>query len=330
MKKVALITSGGDGSGINSAIEILSRNQDIDLYGFNEGFNGILNNEPIHLTADYCENRALDGRHLVRTARSKLPLTKEGRDKLRYRLSSFGFDSVIICGGNGTQKAARLLDIEGTKTIFIPMTIDNDVNGSEYSIGFDTALNHIIEVLSGLHDTAANMPGRIFMVEVLGGDVGNLALESAIGGACDIAIIPELGINHHKIARLVERKLQEKRSLIIVCSESAYEDKSYQAGYQGVSLEIAKAIEEVTKIRVRKSMVGYYIRSGKPSFRDARIASQMGTLAATCILNDESGVMIGVKRDRVQPIELKETINVPNELNDSLLEIAKTNNMLIL
>lgn len=329
MKKIAIITSGGDGSGINSAIEMISRGKLIDLYGFHGGYDGILSSQPVHLTQEYCENRALDGTHLIRTARSTLPYTKEGRGKLHHKLNLEGYEFLIVCGGNGSQKAANLLNAEGTKTIFIPMTVDNDVNGSDYSIGYDTALNRIQEILFGLHDTASNMPGRIFMVEVLGGNIGNLALESAIAGACDLAIIPEFSTDRNKVVSLVKEKLHDKKSLIITCSESAYEDKDFQSGNQGVSFQISKSIEEKIGIRVRKTIVGFYIRAGKPSFKDASIASRMGSVVATCVLDERSGVMVGVIGDRVVPINLQEAIYHAKELNPQLVEIANKNKMVV-
>jgi 6-phosphofructokinase len=329
MIKVAIITSGGDGAGINAALEILSRNKEIDLYGFSGGYDGILTNSPIHLTPSYCENRSLDGRHMILTSRSKLPYTKEGREKLHKKLKEDGYEYLIVCGGNGSQRAAHLLHAEGTKTIFIPMTVDNDVGGTDYTIGYDTALNYINEVLYGLHDTASNMPGRIFMVEVLGGIAGSLALESSIGGACDLAIIPEFCTDPARIVSLVQEKLQQKSSLIIICSEAAYEDKNYHSGNQGISFQISEAIEAKTNIRVRKSIMGFYIRSGKPSSKDALIASTMGYEASKCVLEGRSGVMMGVKNGRVQPIELRVAIDSPKRLESRLVELAKNHKIII-
>ncbi|MCK0470106.1 6-phosphofructokinase [Halalkalibacter sp. APA_J-10(15)] len=329
MKKVAIITSGGDGAGINSTIEMISRSRSIDLYGFNGGYDGILHDAPVHLTREYCENRSLDGVHLIRTSRSKLPYTKEGRDQLHRKLHADGYECLIVCGGNGSQQAAHLLNSEGTNTIFIPMTVDNDVNGSDYSVGFDTALNRVLDVLFGLHDTASNMPGRIFLVEVLGGHSGHLALESAVAGACDLAIIPEFSTDRHVISALVEERMEHKQSFMIMCSESAYESKDYQSGNQGVSFQIADAIEERTGIRVRKSIMGFYIRAGKPSFKDALVASRIGAVATECILDERLGVMIGVKGDKVRPLNLQDVITQNKTLDHRLLDLAKKNKIVI-
>ncbi|WP_208586093.1 6-phosphofructokinase [Gracilibacillus suaedae] len=330
MKKVALITSGGDGAGINSTIEMIAKNTHIDLYGFHGGYSGILSNDPIHLTEEYCENRALDGIHLVKTGRSKLPFSKEGREQLDRRLEAEGFECLVVCGGNGSQKAAQLLYREGTNTIFVPMTVDNDVNNSDYSIGFDTALNKITDVLYGLHDTSANMPGRIFMVEVLGGNSGNLALESAIAGAADLVIIPEYSTYKRDIVHLVKEKLKQKKSLILLCSESAYENNNYQSGNQGVSFEIATAIEEETEIRVRKSIMGFYMRAGRPSFKDALIASKIGAVVSESIIQNDYGVMVGVKNEQIYRIDLHDITEQANSLNSQTLEIAKQYKKIIL
>ncbi|QGH36083.1 hypothetical protein GI584_19415 [Gracilibacillus salitolerans] len=323
MKQVALITSGGDGAGINSTIEIMAKNPQIDLFGFHGGYNGILSSDPIHLTEKYCENRALDGIHLVKTGRSKIPYTKEGRDQLRRKLALDNFDCLVVCGGNGSQKAAQLLQIEGTNTIFVPMTVDNDVNGSDYSVGFDTALNKMIEVLYGLHDTSANMPGRIFMVEVLGGNSGNLALESALAGASDLAIIPEYSTKKSDITNIVKEKLKQKNSLIIMCSESAYEDKNYQSGNQGVSLDIATSIERETGIRVRKSIMGFYIRAGRPSFKDALIASKIGAVVSQSIMENHYGVMVGVRNEQIHRFDFHQVTKKLSSLNPQTVEIAR-------
>lgn len=323
MKKVALITSGGDGAGINAMITMLANHKMIDLYGFHGGYDGILANDPIHLTSSYVEHRSLDGIHYLRTGRSKKPYTQEGRAQLHRTLQEQNFDCLIVCGGNGSQKAAQLLFEEGIDTIFVPMTVDNDVIGSDYSIGFDTALNQLIDLLYGFHNTATNMPGRIFMVEVLGGNSGNLAIESAVAGGADLAIIPEYDTRKSEITKVIQEKLKDKQSLIIVCSESAYEDDNYQAGEQGVSLEIASAIEQTTKIRVRKTIAGFYIRAGRPSFRDASLAAKIGASVARCIVDDRYGVMVGVNNHHVNEIPYQQLKQQINSLNLQTIEVAK-------
>lgn len=329
MKKVALITSGGDGAGINSTIYMLANHQQINLYGFHGGYNGILSNDPIHLTPQFVDNKSLDGIHYIQTGRSNLPYTQEGRERLHRKLKTEGFDCLVVCGGNGSQKAAQLLHQEGTNTIFVPMTVDNDVMSSDYSIGFDTALNKLMDLLYGLHDTAVNMPGRIFMVEVLGGNAGNLALESTIAGAGDLAIVPEYATQKDVIVKNVQKKLKQKQSLIIVCSESAYEDNNYQSGNQGVSFEIAAAIEKGTGIRVRKSIVGFYIRAGRPSFKDASIAAKIGAKVAYYVTNNQFGVMVGVQNDHIQAISFQEIRKQLNRLHPQTVEVAKQYNKII-
>lgn len=329
MIKAAVIFSGGDGSGVNAAIETIVKDREIKLYGFHDGFNGILYNEPIPLTQSICQNRILDGKQILRTSRSKIPLTKEGRKRIKEKIADYNFDYLVIFGGNGSQQAAKLLNNEGIKTFFAPMTIDNDVCGSDYSIGFDTALNRVVSVIHDLHDTAYNMPGRIFMIEVLGGDCGNLALGSALAGGCDLAIIPEFSTDRQKIVESISEKLEDKESIIIVCSESAYEKKDYVVGNQGVSFEIAKHIEEKLKIRVRKTVVGFYIRSGIPTFKDALIAVQMGNLIRKGMRGGQTGKMVGVNNDIVQLIDYKDIELTKPRLNSQWVELALQNNLII-
>ncbi|WP_017471389.1 6-phosphofructokinase [Amphibacillus jilinensis] len=330
MKKVALITSGGDGAGVNAAINIIAEHPDINLYGFNGGYQGILTGEPILLTKAVIQHQALGGVHYVQTGRSDLPYTTEGRNKLKNKLQSAGFSCLIVCGGNGSQKAAELLYEEGMDTLFIPMTVDNDVIGSEHSIGYDTALNKLLDLLYGFHDTAANMPGRIFLVEVLGGSSGNLALESTIAGAADLAIIPEYSTKLSDITRVVKQKLVNQKSLIIVCSESAYEKKDYKAGQQGVSFDIANAIEEATGIRVRKTIAGFYIRAGRPSFRDASLAVKMGAKAVQCMMEEQFGQMIGVTNDQVIAKAYQDLKASLNTLHPQTVEVAEYNHKVIM
>lgn len=331
MKKVAIITSGGDGSGINSAIEMISRENMIDLYGFHDGFKGILNNDLVHLTNQYCQHNSLNGKQFVRTARTDAIYNKKNRQRIKNILDNNNFSYLIICGGNGSQKAAKLLFEEGIKTIFIPMTVDNDVKDSEYTIGFDTALNRINQTVHDIHDTAYNMPGRIFMIEVLGGDCGNLALCSAVSSGSDLAIIPEYSTDKLKITKLIEEKLKIKDSVIIICSESSYDTSSYKTGQQGVSFEIGSYIEEKLNIRVRKTVMGFSIRSGSPTYRDAMISAQMGFFAKECILNNDEGIKICLINGEVKAKNYYENIEYSNEnhLDKDIVKIAINNQVII-
>src|SRR5699024_3005475 len=211
------------------------------------------------------------------------------------------------------------------------MTVDNDVKDSEYTIGFDTALNRINQTVHDIHDTAYNMPGRIFMIEVLGGDCGNLALCSAVSSGSDLAIIPEYSTDKLKITKLIEEKLKIKDSVIIICSESSYDTSSYKTGQQGVSFEIGSYIEEKLNIRVRKTVMGFSIRSGSPTYRDAMISAQMGFFAKECILNNDEGIKICLINGEVKAKNYYENIEYSNEnhLDKDIVKIAINNQVII-
>lgn len=328
-KKVAIITSGGDGAGINASIDIIAKHEAIDLYGFHGGYDGILNNEPLHLTPQYVKGYTVEGKDIVCTARSKRTFTKEGRSEIRSALQSKGFEVLIVCGGNGSLKGAQLMNEEGFPTVFIPMSVDNDITGTEYTIGYDSALNRIMDVIHDIHDTAYNMPGRIFMIEVLGGTCGQLTLASAVAAGADMAIVTEFCTNRKKISECIKEKLKTNDSLIIVCSESAYAEKNYSAGNQGVSFEIGKYIEEEVGIRVRQTIMGYYMRAGVPSYLDCIMAAKLGWQAAECIQNNITGVMTAINGGVAIAIKFGEVEQKQKELEKQLVEIARKNKIIV-
>lgn len=328
-KKVAIITSGGDGSGINAAINMIAMQEDIDLYGFNGGFDGILYNIPIHISKKYSSQFILEGKQIIKTSRSKKTFDKKGRKEIIKKLIEYKFEYLIVCGGNGSLKGAKLLYDEGFPTIFIPMSVDNDIAASDYTIGYDTALNHIVKVIHDIKDTSYNMPGRIFMIEVLGGNCGQLALASAVAGGVDMAIISEFSTSRKKISDMVKEKLKYKDSLIIICSESSYEEKNYNSGNQGVSFEIGKHIEEEVGIRVRQSVLGYYMRSGIPTYKDVSMAAKLGWIAGRCVKNNNPGNMIIIKNGEAVSKPFSNNIEESYELEHQLVNIAKNNKIII-
>lgn len=330
MKRVGLITSGGDGAGINCAIGAISESKIYDLIGFNDSFDGIISGNSFLLDPEFMGNKYLDGKQVIRTSRSKLPYTKEGIDEIKKALYCKNIDTLVICGGNGSLVSAIKLFNNGINTIYLPMTIDNDVNYSSYSIGYDTALNNILNTIKGLGDTSSNMPGRIFMVEVLGGNSGHLALESGLAGFADLVIIPEFSTNYKDITDAVVDKLKNKNSLIIVCSESAYEEKNYEIGNQGVSLIIGREIQKKTGIRVRHTIMGFNIRSGRPTERDALMGVLMGNKCKEIIENNEYGKMISYEDGEIKAIDFKEIdLSRTKKLDKNQLLVAKNRKMII-
>jgi len=331
IKRIAVIVSGGDAPGINSVLfGMISKNNDIEIYGFNGGYDGILNSEPIYFKDINLRQANVSGNSILQTSRSAAPRTKEGRAKIIKRLKSLGIDTLIVCGGDGSLKAAELLTEEGMPCLGIPLTIDNDIYGTEFTIGYNTAVKRVVDVLYNLHQTAHNMPGRIFMVEVFGGKSGHIALAGALAGGADIVIIPEMTRRPEDIASRIKEILKSKNDyVIIVCSESVYDTRDYIPGDQGISMEIGKKIEELIGMRVRHSVLGYFQRGGDPDPADSLLALQMGSFAIESIKNGKSGYMVGWNHHRCVLVPLSKVVSNRKELDNNLLKIALEKEMII-
>lgn len=331
VKKVAVITSGGDAPGINSALYgMMSNNEDIELCGFNGGYDGILNSNPIYFKNINLKQANVSGNYILQTSRSTAPRTEEGRGKIINRLKSLGIDTLVVCGGDGSFKGAELLIKQGMPCIGIPLTIDNDIYGTEYTVGYNTAIRRVTDVLYSLHQTAHNMPGRIFMVEVFGGDSGHIALAGSLAGGADIVILPEMTRRPEDIVKRINELLVDKDDyVIIVCAEAVYDTNDHIHGDQGMSIEIGKKITELTGQRVRYSMLGYFQRGGDPDPADTLKALQMGSFAIESIRNGKSGYMVGWKHGECILVPLCEVASKKKELDSNLLRIAGEKGMLV-
>jgi len=330
VKKIAVINSGGDAPGINSALYGMVGKKNIEIFGFNGGYDGIITSQPIYLDNINLKQANVSGNYVLQTSRSSAPRTEEGRNKIISRLKSFGIDTLIVCGGDGSFKGAQLLTKQGMPCIGIPLTIDNDIYGTEYTIGYNTAIKRVRDVLYSLHQTAHNMPGRIFMVEVFGGESGHIALEGGLAGGADIVILPEMTRRPEDIVKRINEILVKKNDyVIIVCAEAVYDTNEYTHGYQGMSIKIGKKIEELIGQRVRYSILGYLQRGGDPDPTDSLIALQMGNFAIESIMNEKSDCMVGWIHGKCTLTSLFEVAENKKELDSNLLRIAVEKKMII-
>jgi len=323
VKKVAVITSGGDASGINAFFEGLLANREIELWGFNGGFDRICENEPIKLTEKIVKNHINTGCALLRSARSRRTFTCEGRREIIYRLNQYDINTLVICGGEGSGKGASLLSKEGLRTLLIPMTIDNNIYGTDYTIGYHTACNDIVETVIILRQTGMNLPNRIFMVETFGGQSGQLTLGGAIAGGADYALIPEIPIN---LVRLIERAkecLETQGQFIVLSCESNTLGGERERGRQGSSFEIGSLLENALGNRVRYSILGYTQRAGDAIGNEVVHAIKIGLAAAEEILKGTSNVLVGLKDGNPVMIPLEDVLRKTKDINASNIYIAK-------
>ena len=330
MKNIAVITSGGDAPGINSVFSgMLNTARNVKIWGYNGGFDGILSNMPKLINNLHTEEFVTDSKLLFQTARSKTPQMKNGIEKIVNKLKKDKMDALVVCGGDGSSKAAKLIDDFGFPVMVIPMTIDNDIDGIDYTIGHDSVINKIKDIINDLHKTAHNMPNRIFMVEVFGGNHGSIALSSAIASGSNMVFLPEYKLNLDKICDEIQKQITQKEYLIIICSEGAYLSDEYSSGNQGISFEIGKLISEKINERIRYSILGYFQRGGSPSSYDSIIGTKSGNLAIDSLLSGKHGYMIGIKNSDLSLIKLDKINLKKKELVKDLVLIAKNKKILV-
>jgi 6-phosphofructokinase 1 len=290
MKKIGVFTSGGDSPGMNAAIRAVVRSAtyyNIQTVGIYRGYEGLIDGDFIELTASSVANIIQRGGTILRTARSKRFLTPEGQQQAYQNLVNAQIDGLVACGGDGTFKGALEF---GNKYNFpivgIPGTIDNDLIGTDFTIGYDTAINTVIEAVDKIRDTA-NSHNRVFFVEVMGRDAGLIALRSGIGAGASAIFIPETYSDIDLLIKKLGNENNRKKSGHIVMVAEGDETGGAQAVAQ-------KVLEKLPHLDARVTVLGHIQRGGSPTCMDRILASQMGLFAVEALLNNKKGVMIGI------------------------------------
>lgn len=286
MKNIVVLTSGGDAPGMNAAVRAIVRtghHYGFQVFGSQSGFQGIVNQTLLPLRPEDVANCIQHGGTILKTDRCLGFYDKKTRDKCRQFLKDNEIAGLIVVGGNGSFKGARILEEEGgPQVIGIPATIDNDVPGSEYSIGFDTARNTALSAIDKIRDTASSH-NRNFLVEVMGRDAGFLAVDVGIAGGAEFILIPEIDTSIEKLANKILKPRRAKSSSIIVVAEAAN---------PGRSVAIASELKIITQLPFRVCILGHTQRGGSPTTLDRKLASEMGYLAVKYIKEGHSQKMI--------------------------------------
>ena len=314
--KVAVLTSGGDAPGMNAAIRAVTRAgicNGFAIKGVYRGYDGLINDEIVDFTTENVSGIIMSGGTILKTARSMEFMTPEGKQKAYDNMCKHGIDALVVIGGNGSltgaMEFAKLYDV---CCIGLPGTIDNDLYGTDSTIGYDTTMNTIVECVDRIRDTAQSHE-RIFFIEVMGRDAGFLAQNSAIASGAEAAIIPENSTDVDQLAQFMERGIRKsKRSCIVIVSESPKCGALYYA---------ERVRKEFPQYDVRVSILGHLQRGGRPSARDRILASRTGVGAIQAILQGQRNVMIGVRNNEVVYVPLSEAIRSDKPLDMSLIKV---------
>lgn len=302
MKRIGILTSGGDAPGMNACIRAAVRAAaaaDVEVLGVRRGYNGLIRNEMAMLDRRSVANIIQRGGTILETSRCPEFRTPEGRARAVKVLEETGITGLLLLGGDGTFRGGTLLAKECDVSIVgVPTTIDNDVYGTDYTVGFDTAINTALEAIDRIRDTALSHE-RLFFVEVMGHHTGFIALESGIAGGAEELIIPEASLSSEELcAKLNEAFRAGKRSAIVVVAEAE------QPGY---SFQIAQEVKKRVNLESRVCILGHVQRGGSPTARDRVLASSLGAAAVDAFLSGKNGYMVGEINNQIIHTPLRET-----------------------
>lgn len=316
IKTIGVLTSGGDSPGMNASIRAVTRAaiyKGWSVKGICRGYAGLIENEIIDLTTESVSNTIQRGGTLLKSARSKEFMTPEGRAKAYENILKHSIDALVVIGGNGSLAGALAFAKEYDVTcIGLPGTIDNDLYGTDYTIGYDTALNTIVQCVDKIRDTATSHD-RIFFVEVMGRDAGFLAQNSAIACGAEAAIIPEDQSNIDQLENFIGRGIRKsKNSSIVLVSESP-------AAGKGAQYYADRVKKEHPEYEVRVSILGHLQRGGSPSAADRILASRLGVASIVALDEGQRNVMVGVQNDKIVYIPFSRAIKMDNLLTRNSL-----------
>jgi 6-phosphofructokinase 1 len=316
--QIALLTSGGDAPGMNAAIRSVVRSavfNDMEVYGIMHGYEGLINNEFVKLNASSVANIIQRGGTILKTSRSARFITEEGINLAFKNLVKHKMDGLITIGGDGTFRGAERLSSQyDFPVIGIPGTIDNDLMGTDMTIGYDTAINTVVEAVDKIRDTAESHD-RLFFVEVMGRDAGLIALRSGIAVGAEAILMPEVPTNVESLIDKLQNSKRKKSSKIIIVAEG---------DVAGGAFEIARLVTDKVKgYDARVTILGHIQRGGSPSCMDRVNASRLGYESVNALLKSKQGVMVGIVNKEIVHTPLNRAVKHTQKLNPELLKMLE-------
>lgn len=319
IKTIGVLTSGGDSPGMNAAVRAVVRmcsQFNIKVFGIWHGYQGLIEDEIEEMDSSSVSNIIQRGGTFLKSARSQEFRTEAGRKKAAKNLKKYGIEALVVIGGDGTFTGANILSKEhGVNVVGIPATIDNDIVGTDETIGYDTALNTALEAIDKIRDTA-DAHERMFLVEVMGRDAGFIALETSIAAGAELVLLPEELTNVEEVKAQLKNMLEEQvRSSLVIVAEG---DET------GGAMKLADKIRpDFKQYDMRVCILGHIQRGGSPSAHDRVLASRLGAAAVKVLNEGHSGVMVGVVNNILKITPLRVAVSKKKDLDYSLVELAK-------
>ena len=316
MKKIAVLTSGGDAPGMNACIRAAVRfglSKNMEMYGVMRGYEGLLKGDIFRMFRHSVTDIIQRGGTILKTARSERFFDEEGRKEARDRLAALGIEGLVVIGGDGSFNGAAKLACEtDIKVACIPGTIDNDLNYTDYTLGFDTAVNTVLNAVNNIRDTMSSHD-RACIVEVMGRSCGDIALFSAIGGGADAVVTPEKGLDLDALAaQLKQGEKLGKSSNIILLSEGVCSAQS-----------LKEQLAAVTDMTLRTVTLGHVQRGGSPSLRDRLLAARFGVKAIKSLIAEKKAVAVGVRNEEIVADDLQKALAYPAADRSELFKVCE-------
>ena len=316
MKTIGVLTSGGDAPGMNAAIRSIVRtaaSMGMTVKGIKRGYNGLIENNVVDLDIRSVSDIIQRGGTVLYTARCPRFTTEEGMQEAIKNCKVNGIEGLVIIGGDGSFRGARDLSLRGIPCIGIPGTIDNDIPSTEYTIGFDTAMNTVVELVDKLRDTACSHE-RCSVVEVMGHGAGDIALQSGLAVGATAIIVPEIGFDlQNVIDKILETQKNGRNHFIIVVSEGLCD-----------ATQLAKLLQEATGIETRATILGHIQRGGNPTLRDRVVASKMGYAAVELLSKGVGNRVVGLKENKIVDYDIFEALNMVKSFDQETYRLANT------
>jgi len=316
IRSIAVLTSGGDAPGMNAALRAVVRTgiyHNLKVYGVRKGYEGLLNGDIVEMNLRSVGDIIHRGGTILQTARSKEFTTEAGLKKAYTMANVFGIDALIVIGGDGSFRGAKDLSKFGMNVVGIPGTIDNDIACTEYTLGFDTAMNTVLDAIDKIRDTSYSHE-RCSVLEVMGRNAGWIAINCGIAGGAEAIILPEkeFDIDRDIIMPIIEGRNRGKKHYLVIVAEGV-----------GGAVNIAKYIEEKTEIVTRATILGYIQRGGTPTITDRVMGSRMGSYAVEILLRGKQNRVVAVKDGRLVDYDIDEALKMTKTIDEDLIKLSK-------